>query len=140
MRWCAGKEDEQQVSDFNYHYRVKSLATSIPSSYGHETEVTDKYVHVVGFNDPKDHEAMTRDCLQYYLRVDPDSDDSKQRRVTTMLHLCANAVLIDYLRTKIHCKIKFNGRSEPIYDSDIPVGEPIFKTDTSGIWLVSKNE
>ncbi|HEV7746102.1 MAG TPA: hypothetical protein VGO56_13970 [Pyrinomonadaceae bacterium] len=49
----------KDVFDFNYYYRVKSLASSIPSSYGHEKEVTDKYVHAVGFNDPKDHhEAM----------------------------------------------------------------------------------
>lgn len=130
----------KQVSDFNYHYRVKSLASSIPSSYGHEKEVTDKYVHVVGFNDPKDHEAMTREYLQYYLRVDPDSDDSKQRRVSTMPHLCANAILTYYLRSAIHRKIKIDGRSEPIYDSDIPTAEPIFKSETSAIWLVLKDE
>lgn len=83
---------------------------------------------------------MTREYLQTYLRVDPDSDDSKQRRVTTMLHLCANAILTYYLRSAIHRKIKIEGRSEPIYDSDVPTGEPIFKTDTSAIWLVSKDE
>src|SRR3989442_12644455 len=126
------------MSDFNYHYRVSSLASSIPSSYGDEREMTDKYVHVVGFNDPKDHEAMTRDYLQVYLRVDPDSEDSKQRHVSTMLHLCANAILTYYLRTAIHRKIKIEGSSEPVYDSDIPEGKPTFKTDTSAIWMVSK--
>jgi hypothetical protein len=130
----------KQVSDCNYYYRVKSLASSIPSSYGDEKELTDKYVHVVGFNDPKDHEAITREYLQVYLSVDPDSDDSKQRRVTTMLHLCANAILTYYLRTEIHRKIKIDGRSEPIYDSDIPEGEPTFKTDTSAIWMLSKDD
>jgi hypothetical protein len=128
------------VSDFNYHYRVKSLATSIPSSYGDEEEVTDKYVHVVGFNDPKDHESLTREYLQTYLRIDPDSDDSKQRRVSTMADLCANAILTYYLRSAIHRKIEIEGSSEPIYDSDVPTGEPIFKTDASAIWLASKDE
>ena len=126
------------MSDFNYHYRVRSLATSIPSSYGGKREVTDKYVHVVGFNDPKDHEAMTREFLQVYLRVDPASEDSKHRRVSTMPHLCANALLTYYLRTSIHRKIKINGRSEPIYDSDIPESEPTFKTEISAIWMLSR--
>jgi hypothetical protein len=137
---CAGRKDEQHVSDFMYHYRLESLATSIPSSYGDEKEVTDKYVHVVGFNDPKDHESITREYLQTYLRVDPDSDDSKQRRVSTMPHLCADAILTYYLRSAIHRKIEIEGRSEPIYDADVPTGEPIFKTDTSAIWLASKDE
>lgn len=130
----------KDVCEFNYYYCVKCLAISIPSSYGDEREVTNKYVHVVGFNDPKDHEAMTREYLQVYLRVDPDSEDSKQRRVSTKPRLCANAILTYYLRDKVNRRIRIDGNSEPIYDSDVPKGEPIFKTDTSAIWMISKDE
>src|SRR6185312_5376351 len=123
------EQNVDQDSGFRYYYRVESLATSVPSSYGNKKEKTDKYVHVVGFNDPKDDEAKTREYLQVYLRVDPDSDDSKQRRLSIQPFLCANAILTYYLRSKVNRKIRIDGRSEPIYDSDVPTGEPIFKSD-----------
>src|SRR6266545_1949511 len=119
---------------FKYHYRVESLASAVPSEYKVD-KGTDKYIHVVGFNDPKDHEAMTRNYLQFHLRHDPDSDDSRQRHLSTEPFLCANAILTYYLRSAINRMINIEATSEPVYDSDIPAGEPIFKTDMSAIWL-----
>jgi hypothetical protein len=99
---------------------------------------TDRYIHIVAFNDPKAHERMIRDYLEVYCKVDPDSSDSILRGLKTDHRMCAHAILTYYLRTAINRRIEIE-QAPPIYD-DIPAGEPIFKTDTSAIWLVSKEE
>jgi hypothetical protein len=122
---------------FSHYHRVESLARAVPSTYKAE-KGTDRYVHMVAFNDPKDHERMIQDYLEAYCKVDPNSSDSILRGLKTDPHMCAQAILTYYLRSAINRRIEID-QAPPIYD-DIPAGEPIFQTDTSAIWLVSKEE
>lgn len=124
-------------STFNHYHRVESLARPIPSTHKRD-KGTDRYVHIVAFNDAKDHEQIIRDYLQFYCHVDPDSRDSKVRGLTTDHHMCAHAILTYYLRSEINRRIEIE-RAPPVYD-DIPTGEPILRTDTSAIWFVSRDE
>jgi hypothetical protein len=126
-------------SNFNYHYRVESLAKPVPSIYRPDKSV-DRYVHIVAFNDPKDHEEKTRDYLRYYCRVDPDSDDSRLRGLSRDHFLCANAILTYYLRSAINRRIEVDTPSQPVSESELPNTEPVFQTETSAIWLVSREE
>jgi hypothetical protein len=124
-------------STFNQYYRVESLARAVPSTYKLD-KGTDRYVHIVAFNDPKDHQQMIRDYLEDYCKVDPDSSDSILRGLKTDHRMCAHAILTYYLRTEINRRIQVE-RATPIHD-DIPADEPIFKTDMSAIWLISREE
>jgi hypothetical protein len=124
-------------STFNHYHRVESLARPVPSTYKLD-KGTDRYVHIVAFNVPKDHERMIRDYLEVYCKVDPDSSDSTLRGLKTDHHMCAHAIPTYYLRSAINRRVEIE-RALSIYD-DIPAGEPIFKTDTSAIWLVSREE
>lgn len=126
----------EQNSTFHYYYRVESVARPIPSSYKRD-KGTDRYIHIVAFNDPKDHEQMIRNYLQYQCRVDPDDADSRLRGLNTEHHICADAILTHYLGAKLN-RIIDADRTTPADDS--PAGAPIFKTDTSAIWLVSREE
>ena len=125
-----------QNSTFNHHYRVESLARPVPSTHKPDKGV-DRYIHVVGFNDAKDHEQIIRDYLQFYCRVDPDSPDSNLRGLKTDHRMCAHAILTYYLRSAINRRIEVD---EATIHDDIPVDAPIFKTETSAIWLVSREE
>ena|SRR5438270_4673688 len=128
------------MEEFNYYYRVESLASEVPSSYGRPEKRIDRYVHIVGFNDVKDHESMLRDYLQIYCRVDPDGDDSKQRRLTSEPFLCADAILTYYLRSAVNRRIEIERTSGDVDDSDVPTNDPIWNDATSAIWLVSRKE
>jgi hypothetical protein len=123
--------------DFNYYYRVESLASQVPSDY-RPSEGVDRYVHIVAFNDPKNHEETTRDYLSVYCRVDPDSDDSRQRGLVGEHFLCASAILTYYLRSAINRRIEIRSSSQPVYE--VPDTEPVYLTDTSAIWLISREE
>lgn len=124
---------------FKYYYRVESLAKPVPSSY-RTTEGADRYVHIVAFNDPKDHEEMIRDYLRYYCRVDPDSDDSRWRGLVRDHFLCANAILTYYLRSAVNRRVEVDKPSEPVDESEIPNAEPVFQAKASAIWLVAREE
>ena len=126
-----------QNSMFDHHYRVESLARPVPSRHKRD-KGTDRYVHIVAFNDPEDHEQAIRKYLQHVCRVDPDSRDSQLRGLTTDHLICADTILTFYLGGKLN-RIIDPERTTPVYD-DIPVGEPIFKTETSAIWLISREE
>jgi hypothetical protein len=126
----------EQNPTFHYYYRVESLARPIPSRCKRD-KGTDRYIHIVAFNDPKDHEQMIRNYLKYHCRVDPDDPDSQLRGLNTDNHICADAILTYYLGAKIN-RIIHADRTVPA--DDIPAGAPIFNTDTSAIWLVSREE
>jgi hypothetical protein len=93
---------------FNHYHRVESLARPVPSTYKLD-KGTDRYVHIVAFNDPKDHEQMIRDYLEDYCKVDPDSSDSILRGLKTDHRMCAHAILTYYLRTEIIGESKLRG-------------------------------
>jgi hypothetical protein len=124
--------------DFYHYYRVESLARTVPSMHKPD-KGTDRYVHIVAFNDAEDHELTIRNYLQYHCRVDPDSHDSNVRGLKTDHYICADAILTHYLGAKTNRIIEIAMTPTPIYD-DNPTGEPIFKNDTSAIWLVSREE
>jgi hypothetical protein len=128
------------MEEFNYYYRVESLATDVPSSYGQSAKRIDRYVHIVGFNDVKAHESILRDYLQVYCRVDPDSDDSKQRHLTSEPFLCASAILTYYLRSAVNRRIEIERSSDDLDDSALPTNNPIWSDAASAIWLVSREE
>jgi hypothetical protein len=123
---------------FSHYFRIESLARPVPSTYKPDKGV-DRYVHLVAFNDPKDHEETIRNYLQTYCRVDPDSDDSRLRGLKSDHFMCANAILTYYLRSAINRIIEV-GTTQHADDSDIPTDEPVLKTAGSVIWFVSKEE
>lgn len=127
-----------QHSGFSHYYRVESLARAVPSTYKAD-KGTDRYVHVVAFNDPKVHEATIREYLQTYCRVDPDSADSRMRGLVSDHFMCADAILTYYLRSAINKRIEVE-RTQHADESDIPTDNPVLKTEASAIWLISKEE
>ena len=131
--------DMNRTPDFNYYYRVVSLASKVPSTYRPDKGV-DRYVHIVAFNDTKDHEQAIRDYLQVYCRVDPDSDDSKRRGLLREHFLCASAILTYYLRSAINRRIEIEEASEPVYEPELPESDPVYRTNTNAVWLVSREE
>ena len=128
-----------QGIDFNYYYRVESLASKVPSSYRPDKSV-DRYVHIVAFNDPKDHEEAVREYLQFYCRVDPDSEDSRQRGLVREHFLCASAILTYYLRSEVNRRIEVKQAPQLVYEPELPEVGPVYRTDASAIWLVSRDE
>lgn len=125
--------------DFNYYYRVESLASEVSSSRRPAAGV-DWYVHVVAFNDTRDHEEMVREYLSVYCRVDPDSEDSRQRGLMREHFLCAGAILTYYLRSAVNRRVEVKHSSQPVYEPDLPQTAPVYLSDVSAIWLVSREE
>ena len=113
-------------------FRVHAIATSEPNRASTEREV-ENYDVVVCFNSAKDHESVTKEYLKYYLRVDPDSHDSKLRGLSTKDNICAEALATYFLRDITRKCID----AECMYDSyvkDLPLKEPTVMTDTYAIW------
>ena len=128
------------MEEFNYYYRVESLASEVPSSHGRPDKHIERYIHIIGFNDVEDHESTVRDYLQIYCRVDPDGDDSKQRDLTSEPFLCADAILTYYLRSALNRRIEIGRTSADVGASNLPTNDPIWNDSTCAIWLVSRNE
>ena len=126
------------AQDCYHYYRVESLARTVPSRHKPD-KGTDRYVHIIAFNDAEDHELTIRNYLQYHCRVDPDSHDSNVRGLKTDHYICADAILTYYLGAKTNRIIEIEMTPTPIYD-DIPAGEPIFKNDTSAIFSFKRGK
>lgn len=113
-------------------FRVHVVATREPHHAYTEREV-ETYDVVVCFNSAKDHEEVTKEYLRYYLRVNPDSYDSKLRGLSTDSNICAEALATYFLRDICRKHIEAECKLD-IYVKNLPERVPDAMTDTYAIW------
>lgn len=126
-----GLEMHEMINKWQ-RFNVHVVATREPNRASTEREV-ETYDVVVCFDSAKDHEEVTKEYLKYYLRIEPDSYDSKLRSLSTNTNICAEALatyfLRDITRKCIDAKCMYDS-----YVKDLPSREPDITTDKYAIW------